>query len=81
MSVQIYDVTLVGADDQGKFVVTFRVSADGPVEAEIMGRASAAAHDFAVFALGQVGAVEGVPEAGKDARRILGRGQRFYQAA
>lgn len=49
MSLSVHEVTLLGADDGGRFTISFMVLAPNKVEAETLARASAALRDFAVL--------------------------------
>ena len=81
MSLTVFDVVLVGADAQGRFLITYRVTAQDQPEAEVMARASAANGGFAVIGLGLVSEQGETTDDTGHERRVLGSGDRIYHAA
>lgn len=78
MKLCVHEVTLLGADEKGRFTATYLVYAANKLEAEALGRASAALRDFAVLDA-HVSVRVGIPVDGPaDFPRVLTHGDRRY---
>lgn len=80
MKLSVYEVSLLGADERGRFIADCRVLASSEQEAEAMARASAALRDFAVIDVARMTLMEAGAEPTFEFPRVLGHGERNYAA-
>mgnify|MGYP000125936918 CR=1 FL=1 len=78
MSMEVFEVSLQGADEKGRFVSIVRVLGKNEVEAEAMARASAALRDYAVTEVMTCRPTAETVDQPYDFPRVLGHGEREY---
>ncbi|MBR9824298.1 MAG: hypothetical protein GYB36_00670 [Alphaproteobacteria bacterium] len=78
MKLDVFEVSLLGADERGHFMTIVRVVSANEVEAETLARASAALRDFAVTEINECQRTGEPVSPDYEFPRVLGHSERKY---